>query len=192
MRALVVFAHPCDDSFSAAQKNVVVGTLGARGWEVDLADLYAEAFDPVMSAEERRGYHSVPANTAPVQVYVDRLRAAQALVIVHPVWNYGPPAILKGWYDRVFVPGVSFALVDGQVRPAMTHIRKLAVVTTYGGTWLRTKLASDPPKRLVTRAFRYTTQTDKLVYLALYDMNRADQAKRAGYLARVQKAMEQF
>ena len=191
-KALVVFAHPCDDSFSATQKNVVVGTLQGRGWAVDLCDLYAENFDPVMSAEERRGYHTVPANTLPVQGYVDRLRAANALILVHPVWNYGPPAILKGWYDRVFVPGVSFALVDGRVKPAMTHIRKLGVVTTYGGTWWRTTLAGDPPRRLASRSFRYAAQPDKLIYMALYDMNRADQARRADYLARVQKAMEQF
>jgi NAD(P)H dehydrogenase (quinone) len=46
--------------------------------------------------------------------------AAEALVLVYPVWNYGYPAILKGWFDRVFLPGVSFGLVDGKVRPTCT------------------------------------------------------------------------
>jgi NAD(P)H dehydrogenase (quinone) len=57
--------------------------------------------------------------------------------LVFPVWNFGYPAILKGFLDRVFLPGVSFRLVDGKVKPNLTHIRKLAAVTTYGGTRLR-------------------------------------------------------
>jgi len=191
-RALVVYAHPCEESFAAALKSVVVGTLRRKGWDVDLCDLYAEGFDPVMTAEERRGYHAVPSNTRPVQAYVDRLMAASALVLVHPVWNFGPPAILKGFYDRVFVPGVTFRLEGGKVRPAMTHIRKLGVVTTYGASWLRATLAGDPPRRLVTRAFRHAAKPDRLLYMALYDMNRADQARRAGFLARVEHGMERF
>ncbi len=114
MQAHVVYAHPCDDSYARALCDRVVGTLAGRGWQVDLCDLYAEGFDPVMRAQERRGYHSVPANTAPVQGYVDRLRAATVLIFVHPVWNFGPPAILKGYFDRVFVPGVSFRLENGR------------------------------------------------------------------------------
>ena len=191
-RALVVFAHPCEESFTAALKGVVVGTLQKRGWDVDLCDLSAEGFDPVMTAEDRRGYHAVPSNTLPVQGYVDSLLEASALVLVHPVWNFGPPAILKGCYDRVFVPGVTFRLEAGKVKPAMTHIRKLGVVTTYGASWLRATLAGDPPRRLVTRAFRHAAKPDGLLYMALYDMNRADQARRAGYLARVEQAMGSF
>ncbi|OZA17096.1 MAG: hypothetical protein B7Y02_02620, partial [Rhodobacterales bacterium 17-64-5] len=125
-RALVLYAHPCADSYAAVLRDAVTETLAARGWSVDLCDLYAEGFDPVMGEGERRGYHDTATNTAPVQAHVDRLRAAQALVFVHPVWNFGFPAILKGYTDRVFLPGITFRLDDGRVRPAMTHIRRLA------------------------------------------------------------------
>ena len=69
-------------------------------------------------------------------------RAAEALIFSFPVWNFGYPAILKGFLDRVLLPGVSFRLVDGQVRPNLTHIQKLAAVTTYGGTRLARDLLS--------------------------------------------------
>jgi len=72
--------------------------------------------------------------------------------MVFPVWNFGYPAILKGFLDRVFLPGVSFKLVDGKVKPNLTHIRKLAAVTTYGGTRMRAFMAGDPPRKCVTRA----------------------------------------
>ncbi len=191
-RALVLFAHPCPESFSAALHATVVDRLGKSGWEVDDCDLNAEGFNPVLTEAERRGYHEVGANIAPVASYVERLRAADALVMVFPVWNFGYPAILKGFLDRVFLPGVSFRLVDGKVKPNLTHIRKLAAVTTYGGTRMRAVLAGDPPRRSVTRAVWHVCRPEKMRYLALYDMNRASDATRAGFLARVGDEMEAF
>ncbi len=189
---MVLFAHPVEESFSASLKAVVVETLAARGWEVDLCDLYAEKFDPVMTAAERRGYHDTATNTLPVQGHVDRLRRADALVMVFPVWNFGFPAILKGYVDRVFLPGVSFRLVDGRVRPNLTNIRKLGAVTTYGATRVRAILAGDPPRRVVKRALRHVCQADTLCYLALHDMNRVSAADRQRYLALVERKMRHF
>lgn len=191
MRALVVFSHPVPESFSAALHGRVVETLTARGWEVDDCDLYAEGFQPVLTTEERRGYHTEPDNIAPVAGYVERLRAADALVLVFPVWNFGYPAMLKGFFDRVFLPGVSFKIVDGKVRGALHNITKLAAVTTYGGDRIRALYVGDPPRRVVTRAVRHVIHPQaKRRYLALYDMNRADDAKRARFLARVEREME--
>jgi putative NADPH-quinone reductase len=189
-RALILFAHPCAESFSAALHAAVTETLSHRGWDVDDCDLYAERFDPVLTAEERRGYHAVGPNCAPVQPYVDRLRAAEALVMVFPVWNFGYPAILKGFLDRVFLPGVSFRLEDGRVVPALHNIRRLAAVTTYGGTRLRALLAGDPPRRHFTRAVRHVCRPERLRYLSLYDMNRATDARRGSFLTRVRAEME--
>ena len=191
-RVLVLFAHPCDESYSAALHKVVVDTLIANGWDVDDCDLNAEGFNPVLTAAERRSYHDVASNTAPVQSYVDRLLQADALVLVFPVWNYGFPAILKGFFDRVFLPGVSFKLVDGLVKPNLTNIRKIAAFTSYGGTRLKTFLAGDPPRRVVTRSICYVCHAEKLRYLALHDMNRVTDAGRAAHLLRVTREMERF
>ncbi len=188
-RALVLYAHPCEESLGAALHRTVVETLNERGWDVDDCDLYAENFPPVLTTEERRGYHDEPANIEPVADYVARLRAADALVFSFPVWNFGYPAILKGFLDRVFLPGVSFKLVDGKVRPNLTHIRKLAAVTTYGGTRLRAFGAGDPPRRHFTRAVWHVTRPNRMRYLALYDMNRASDRKRAGFIESVRQEM---
>lgn len=191
-RALVLFAHPCEESFSASLHGVVVETLRGRGWQVDDLDLNAEGFSPVLTAEERRGYHEVGVNEGPVAPYVARVRAAEALVLVFPVWNFGFPAILKGFFDRVFLPGVSFRLEDGFVRPNLTHVRKLAAVTTYGGTRMRALMAGDPPRHVVKRAIWHVCRPEKMRYLALYDMNRATDGDRQRFLSRVQGEMEQF
>ncbi|MDJ0994525.1 MAG: NAD(P)H-dependent oxidoreductase [Dinoroseobacter sp.] len=191
-RALVLAAHPCGESFSQALHGAVVGQLEARGWDVDDCDLYAEGFDPVLSETERRGYHEVGANIEPVSGYVERLRAADALVMVFPVWNFGYPAILKGFLDRVFLPGVSFRMEEGKVRPNLTHVKRLAAVTTYGGTRMRALLAGDPPRHCVKRAVWHVCRPTTMKYLALYDMNRASEAKRKAFLQRVEREMEAF
>ncbi len=188
-RALVLYAHPCAESFAAALHARVTETLTGRGWEVDDFDLNAERFDPVLSEAERRGYHDVGPNLATVAPHVERLRRAEALVLVFPVWNFGYPAILKGYFDRVFLPGVSFRLEGGRVRPNLTHVRRLAAVATYGGDRLGATLAGDPPRRVVCRALAHVCRPERLRYLALYDMNRATAERRARFLARVGDAM---
>ncbi len=191
-RALVLFAHPCPESFSAALHQTVVDTLRTRGVDVDDCDLNAEGFDPVLSETERRGYHDTETNIDPVLPYVERLRAADSLILVFPVWNFGYPAILKGFLDRVFLPGVSFRLEDGKVRPNLTHIQKLAAVTTYGGTRWRAFMAGDPPRKCVTRAVWHVCRPDRMRYLALYDMNRATDTARGQFLRKVKDEMERL
>ena len=193
MRALVLFAHPVETSFNAALHRATVEALTAAGYEVDDCDLYAEGFNPVLSRQERLDYHDETICTRPVQGYVDRLRAAEALVLSTPVWNYGYPAILKGFLDRVFLPGVSFKLVDGKVAPNLWHIRKLAAVTTYGGTRFRTILMGDPPRRMFKRTIRALVHPlARAKYLALYDMNRNDEATLKAFLAKVSTEMRGF
>jgi NAD(P)H dehydrogenase (quinone) len=191
-RALVLFAHPCRESFSAALHGIVTQTLARRGWHVDDCDLNREGFQPVLSDTERRGYHDTVTNLEAVRDHVERLRAAEALVLVFPVWNFGFPAILKRYFDRVFLPGVSFRLENGRVVPNLTHIRRLAAVTTYGGTRFRAILVGDPPRRVVKRAVWHVTRPRTLRYLALYDMNRATEADRRAFGERVRAEMEAF
>jgi NAD(P)H dehydrogenase (quinone) len=193
MRVMVLFAHPVAESFGAALHAAVVEELKRAGHEVDDCDLYAEGFQPVLTAAERRGYHDLATNTAPVQPHVDRLTAAEALVIVTPVWNFGWPAILKGYFDRVFLPGVSFKLADGKVSGALTHIRHLMFVTTYGGTRWRALMVGDPPRKIATRVLRAVTGFKaRIAYLAHYDMNRSSEDTRRRFLAKVRKAVAQL
>lgn len=192
MRVLVIHVHPVETSFNAALHRTVVESLTAAGHDVDDCDLYAEGFDPVLSRDERLGYHDVASNRAPVQGYVDRVMRAEAIVLVYPVWNFGFPAMLKGFFDRVFLPGVSFKLVDGKVRPALTHIRRFAAVTSYGGSRWRALLVGDPPRKVVMRVLRITMGLPPTRYLAHYDMNRSTDASRAAFLARVAREMKTF
>jgi len=91
----------------------------------------------MLSERERMEYHNIGVNRERVYSYADRVNAAQAFVLMYPIWNEGFPAILKGFLDRVFIPGVSFELSpDGALTPKLKNIQKLAAVCTYGANWL--------------------------------------------------------
>jgi putative NADPH-quinone reductase len=193
MRVLFLYAHPLPDSFHAAIRDAARNGLRAAGHEVDLCDLYAEGFDPVLSAGERRGYHAIPENRGPVESYVARLERAEALVLQFPTWCFGLPAVLKGWMDRVLLPGVSFRLEDGVAKPNLLHIRKVAGISTYGRPRWAAFIMGDPPRKVVMRYFRIITGWRAAVsYRALYDMNRATEAQRRAFLALVERDMQRF
>jgi NAD(P)H dehydrogenase (quinone) len=187
MRVLVLFAHPVETSFGSALHAKVVETLRARGHKVDDCDLNAEGFDPVMTRQDRVEYYDLALNRRRVAPYVDRLLAAEALVFSFPVWNMGFPAVLKGFVDKVFLPGVSFDLkADGAYVPRLFNVKRLGVVCTYGGPRWKTFLAGDPPRRFLTRSMRVNCAPGTRVdYLALYDMDHTRPDRRAAFLSKV-------
>ncbi len=193
MRVLVLYAHPVETSFVAALHRAAVDALSQAGHEVDDCDLYPEGFDPVLSRQERIDHHDLDLNRREIETYVGRLLRADALVLVHPVWNFGYPAILKGFFDRVFLPGVSFQLKDGRVSPNLHNIRKLGAIVTYGGDRTRAFLMGDPPRRILKRVVRTCIHPlAKTRYIALYDMNRNDDPARRSFLERVTEEMSRF
>lgn len=194
MRVLVIFCHPAPGSFNAALHERVVHELRARGHEVDDCDLYREGFAPALSADELARYHRVPENRSAVAAYVERLQRAEALVFVFPVWNFGLPAMLKGFFDRVLLPGVSFDMSDPKaIRPGLTHLRHVVGVTTYGVARWRAWWLGDAPRTLVKRFLRRLTDgRARIEYLPCYRMNVADAATRARFLQRVGEAMHRI
>ena len=193
MNILVLYAHPVETSFNAGLHRTIVERLSAAGHAVDDCDLYAEDFDPRLTRAERLGYHDQRGPNDAVAGYVERLKKAEALVLSFPVWNYGYPAILKGFFDRVFLPGVSFKLVDGKVRPTLHNIRKMTAITTYGGSRFRAMLMGDPPRKIVKRMLRATIKPGAPVsYLAHYSMNLSTDETRNAFMAKVAATMDAF
>ncbi|MDX2104414.1 MAG: NAD(P)H-dependent oxidoreductase [Alphaproteobacteria bacterium] len=182
MSILHLTAHPLADSFHAALAARIADSVAATGHVYDRCDLYQEGFDPVLSAEERLGYHASPANQQPVADAVQRLMAARVLIVQFPVWIFGPPAILKGWFDRVFLPGVAFRLEDGRPRPGLGHIRAVIGLATYGTTRPFAWWMGDPPRHLVRRYLAWCCGGADTRFLPLYGMNTASASRRAHYL----------
>lgn len=110
MKISVILGHPDEGSFNHAIAEAVVQTLLENGHEVFFHDLYGEGFDPVLPhGEAPRGAHLDPV----IQRHCDEIAGAEGIVIVHPNWWGQPPAILKGWVDRVIRAGVAYEFMEG-------------------------------------------------------------------------------
>jgi NAD(P)H dehydrogenase (quinone) len=188
MRILVVYAHPVEDSFAAALRDTVTAALTEGGHEVDLCDLYAEAFDPALSRAERIAYRDVHADRTSVASHIERLQRADGLVLVFPSWWYGMPAILKGWFDRVWLPGVAFDFGPQAIRPLLTNLRLFGVVTTTGApAWFTRLYLGNPSKRVLMRGLArlLPRRGVERFWLALYGMDRSTEAQRKKFLEQV-------
>jgi NAD(P)H dehydrogenase (quinone) len=193
MRILLVLAHPLGESFAASVAATARAALQEAGHEVDLIDLYADNFDPRLSAAERRGYFDQPYDTSSVTDYVARLQCADGLVLVFPQWWFNFPAILKGFFDRVLAPGVAFGhdLAGGRIVPRLTNIRVMVALTTTGSPWYAVKLyMGDPVRRLLKRGIaHFCSKSLRFRMLTLHDMDRVTPNRLSAHLKRVRAEM---
>jgi putative NADPH-quinone reductase len=194
VRVLIVFCHPSEQSYGAALFARARSTLEAAGHEVEVIDLYREGFDPVLSPEDWNDYLSdTDRLIAQVQRHVDALRRAEALVMVFPTWMYGPPALLKGWMERVWLPGVAFEVPKGKKKRArglLTNIRSFTAITTSGSPWWWLRLIRDPGRSMLTRGYRVLFHPRcRVRWLQLHDMNHASDRDRQRFLARVERRL---
>lgn len=196
MRALVVFCHPCTESFNAAVRDLVLAKLNAAGAEVRLHDLYRNDFRPHLTWGEWKGYLNCPDNAGPVAQEVADLRWCDTLIFVYPTWWYGLPAMLKGWLDRVLLPEVAFHMPDEihrTIRPGLRHIERLGVFTTCGASWLMTQIVGAPGKRTLTRGVGFLCKPFKrTAFAAHYLMDTSTSESRARHLRRVARQMDRL
>lgn len=137
MKHAVILAHPAPESLNAQVAAAYKAAVQPLGHEVLLRDLYAMGFDPCLHAEEIPG-PGAPAFRADVQRERELLADVDVFVLVYPLWFNAPPAILKGYIDRVFSMGFGFAPAFGGAEPQLTG-RKLLSFTTSGApdAWVR-------------------------------------------------------
>jgi NAD(P)H dehydrogenase (quinone) len=191
MHVLLVYCHPRADSFCAAVRETAIAALAAAKHTIDVRDLYAEGFDPILSADERGHYYSEPENLHRVQDHVAALRSADALLLVYPTWWFGLPGVLKGWFDRVWLPGVAFRLRQGGgLEPLLTNIRRIAVITTYGSPRWVLWLIGWPDRRMVRGGFRpLCARRCRLDWIALTRMDTCAPKQRERFLAEVRRRL---
>jgi NAD(P)H dehydrogenase (quinone) len=191
MRILVIHCHPDPASLVAAARDRVMTALSESGHDVRLTDLYAEGFDPRFDEHDRRT-HLEPGSAPAVARHADDLQWCEALVFVYPTWWSAQPAMLKGWIDRVWVRGVAWDLPKGgdRVRPLLHNVRRIVVVTTHGSSKFVNAVQGEAGKRTVTRALRVLCHPlCRTSWIAMYDVDRSDDAARRRFLDRVERRL---
>ncbi|WP_264214390.1 NAD(P)H-dependent oxidoreductase [Leisingera thetidis] len=194
MRVLIVFAHPSEESYSAALLAAANEALVQNGHDVQVIDLYRAKFDPVLSLQDWNDYASDTGRLIEkVSPHVEAMKWAEALVLVYPTWMYGPPAILKGWLERVWLPGVAFDIPEGlkkRARGKLQNIRSFTVITTSGSPWWWLRLIRDPGRSMLARGYRVLFHPlCRMRWLQLHDMNHRSDRDRAKFLKRVSRTL---
>ena len=197
MQTLIVHAHPDPASFSASLFRLAKETLTRHGHRVQTIDLYAEGFDPVLSLEERQAYLECPDwLVARFASHVDKLTQCEHLLLIYPTWWWGPPAMLKGWLERVWLPKITFEPPDrkGQrLKPKMQHIRCFTVITHGGSPWWWLKLIGDPHRKLMMRGMRMLfARSCKTNWLQLHSMNSVTPADLQAFEDKVCKQLRRL
>lgn len=192
MRILVIFAHPVAESFNGGLFRLTVEILSKRH-EVRTIDLNADGFDPRMSREERLNYHEAGEERGELNPYIAELRWAEAVIFSFPVWSYGVPAILKGFFDRMMGPDIAFTLKDGKVAPKLTNINLVGGITTYGQSWWAVRWIGDLPRAQITRVFTWFCGPGTCTfYLANYHMNVTTPKSRERFMKKVARRLERI
>ena len=187
MKILLIYAHPTGESFNHEVRDTFIKSSKKAGHQVDLIDLYEEKFNPVLSESELRGELSDE-----VKAYQERIKKADYLAFIFPIWWFRMPAIMEGWIDRVFTSGFAFKyipFIGSFKRPVgLLPVKKAVVISTYGGPGWFYKLfrCSVPWKRLKLGVLRFCG-IKKLVHLPLYYVPFTTDKKRNGYLKKVQR-----
>jgi len=170
--------------------------LRGAGHDVEVEDLYGEGFDAALTAAERQSYYSGIYAAQAVGTQVERLLAAQAIVLVFPTWWFGFPATLKGWFDRVWAPGVAYEHADafGPIKPRLNGLRHMLVVTSLGSPWWVDRFVlRQPVKRVVKTAIVGTCAPKcRLRMLSRYNSERLTPAQVERFAGRVERALRQW
>ncbi|MES9902756.1 MAG: NAD(P)H-dependent oxidoreductase [Sedimenticola sp.] len=193
MKCLIVTTHPLNDSLCKLLAKHVENKLNHMGHEVTIEDLYAEKFEPALTAAERESYYGDSYESSNIAAQVSRLKEAEALILLFPTWWFGFPAMLKGWFDRVWGPGIAYdhASDFGPIKPRLENLRKVLVVTTLGSPWWVDHLVMwQPVKRIMKLALLGAcTKKSKLQFLSLYNSEKLNEQKIAALKNKIEKEL---
>lgn len=193
MKCLVVTAHPSTNSLCNLLTGKVVNRLQSLNHDVWVEDLYAREFEPSLSRTERESYYDGSYDVSCVAEEVARLREAEALVLLFPTWWFGFPAILKGWFDRVWGPGIAYDHADdfGPIKPRLDNLRKVVAVTTLGAPrWVDHMLLRQPVKKILKTAILGTcARNSRLRFISLYKAESLEMDEISRFSGRVERLL---
>lgn len=193
MRVFIVYAHPRTDSFNAALLGAFVAGLRDVGHEPDVGDLYAEGFDPRLSSDEL-AHTGTGAQEPKVRAWQERLLAAEGLAFIFPIWWFGPPAILKGFVDRIFEENVAFRFrATGLVEGLLPQKRALVLTTTGSSALLYRTFGFEKPFQKTFCDWTLKVCGIKTVeHVLFHDVVKADDTIRRRYIEAARRLGREF
>lgn len=184
----MIYCHPLQDSFCAAMRDAAVEGLATGHHQVRVTDLYAEEFDPILSAPEWLVHLSPAIGRPDIEAHANNLHWCESLVLIYPTWWSGQPAMLKGYFDRVWLNGVAWTLPPGaeRLRPLLRNIRRITIVTSHGSSKFVNVLEGEAGKRVAFRGLRaLCSRVCRTRWISFYGIDRSTPEARAAFLSKV-------
>ena len=193
---LVVSCHPLENSMCRHITSHILLSLKAAGHTVKHIDLYSSGFSPLLTARERETYYDGPYDGNAVSGEIHDLQTTDSLILVFPTWWFGFPAALKGWFDRVWAPGIAYDHADnfGPIRHRLGQLKNVLAVTTLGSPWYVDMLLLRRPIRRVLKTAIVGTCAPKAKFrmLSLYNSEKLALERIERFLKRIDSALAEM
>lgn len=192
MKCLIVVAHPISESFVSTLAGAATEAAQLAGHEVRVQNLYVDEFAPALTVAERESYYA-GFDCSAVSKEADNLQWAEALIILFPTWWFGFPAILKGWFDRVWGPEIAFdhAVNMGAIRPRLQGLKRTLAITTVGSPWWVDWLVMRRPVRRVLKTATLGTCAPacRMDFVSFYKTKKLSNDSVASAISKVKSAV---
>lgn len=192
MRISVILAHPDEGSFNHGIAQAAVNQLECNGHEVSFHDLCQEGFDPLLPYDEIARNAALP---AAIETHCKEIAEADGIIIVHPNWWGQPPAILKGWVDRVIRPGIAYEFQENDsgegVPNGLLQAKAAIVFNTTNAEAEREKLVfGDPLETIWKNCIFGLCGVTHVVRKVFGMMVTSSDTQRVAWLAEVKKTVD--
>ena len=194
MKILVIVAHPNGASFNHAIAATCTRALSDNGHDVIVHDLYEEHFDPILPFGEFQRDAELPAE---IQRHCDEVSQADGIIVIHPNWWGQPPAILKGWMDRVIRPGQAYEFVEGDkgegVPRGLLKVKCAIIFNTANTGEIREKAVFGDPLDAIWKNCVFGLCGVPTIYRRVFSIVvTSSESERKAWLSEVAVTMDRF
>lgn len=194
MKTLIIYNHPHEGSFCSAVRDAVLSGLDVGGHEYKVIDLDKDRFDPVMREKDLSAFVQASRNPEKeiegldplIEVYVNKMRWAERIVMIFPIWWMTMPAMTKGFIDKVIFPAIAYNMDKGRLVSRL-NIRKVTVITTMNtpSQVYKDMFNNSLEGSLLKGTFRQIGITD-VDWVSLNEVKQTSQEQRAAWLSEIQ------
>jgi len=193
VKCLVVLAHPLESSLCRHLSDEAISHLESKGYEVTVKNLYQENFSPVLTPTERESYYEPEFDASQLESDIQQLQATESLVLIFPTWWFGFPAILKGWFDRVWAPGYAYDHASdlGAIKARLGNLKEVKVITTLGSPWWVDNLILWKPVYRILRIalIGVCAKGVKFKMLSFYNSEKATKLKVEDFVQKIKSIL---
>lgn len=196
MKVVIIFNHPYEGSFCNAVLQAVTSGLQKANAEVDLIHLDKEGFNPVMTAADLKAFRDKKPVDRKVIEYSERIKQADHLIFIFPIWWELMPALTKGFVDKVIFPGAAYDYINTsntRMKPLWNNLKTVTMITTMNTpNWLYWLLFGNAIKKAMILGTFWKIGFKKRKWISFNMVKMVSQEKRISWLQRLENRFAQL